>query len=94
MPSYELSIEAAADLESIGDFGVTRFGLAQALKYQLALESRFELLAQFPRMGAPTYDILPGPLPLRGAHDLLYHRFRTDFHCARASCLSRLQATL
>jgi toxin ParE1/3/4 len=66
MPSYELSIEAAADLESIGDYGVTRFGLAQALKYQLALESRFELLAQFPRMGAPTYDILLGlyPLPL------------------------------
>ena len=43
MPSYELSIEAAADLESIGDYGVTRFGLPQALKYQLALESRFEL---------------------------------------------------
>jgi plasmid stabilization system protein ParE len=59
MPSYELSIEAAADLESIGDFGVTRFGLAQALKYQLALESRFELLAQFPRMGAPTF--MPAP---------------------------------
>jgi toxin ParE1/3/4 len=60
MPSYRLSVEAAADLESIGQFGVATFGLAQALKYLLALESRFELLAQFPRIGLPTYDLLPG----------------------------------
>jgi plasmid stabilization system protein ParE len=56
MPSYELSIEAAADIESTGNDGITTFGFAQALKYQLALESRFELLAQFPRIGLPTYD--------------------------------------
>jgi len=60
MPSYELSIKAAADIESIGYDGMAVFGLAQALKYQLALESRFELLAQFPRIGLPTYDLLPG----------------------------------
>jgi hypothetical protein len=35
MPSYELSIEAAADIESIGNNGITTFGFAQALKYQL-----------------------------------------------------------
>ena len=78
MPSYELSIEAAADLESIGDFGVTRFGLAQALKYQLALESRFELLAQFPRIGAPTYDILPGLYRFPyGAH-MIFHTIASE----------------
>jgi toxin ParE1/3/4 len=60
MPGYRLSLEAAADLESIGDYGIAAFGLAQALKYHLALESRFELLAQFPRIGLPTYDLLPG----------------------------------
>jgi toxin ParE1/3/4 len=60
MPSYELSVEAAVDIESIGDEGMASFGFAQALKYQLALESRFELLAQFPRIGMPTYDLLPG----------------------------------
>jgi toxin ParE1/3/4 len=60
MPVYRLSAEAVADLESIGEFGVTAFGLAQALKYLLALESRFELLAQFPRIGLPTYDLSPG----------------------------------
>jgi plasmid stabilization system protein ParE len=60
MPGYRLSLEAAADLESIGDYGIPAFGLAQALKYHPALESRFELLAQFPRIGLPTYDLLPG----------------------------------
>jgi toxin ParE1/3/4 len=60
MPGYRLSNEAAADLESIGDYGVATFGLAQALKYHVGLESRFELLAQFPRIGVPTYDLLPG----------------------------------
>ena len=60
MAGYRLSHEAAADLESIIDYGIGAFGLAQALKYHLALESRFELLAQFPRIGVPTYDLLPG----------------------------------
>ena len=60
MPGYRLSNEAAADLESIGDYGVATFGLAQALKYHVGLESRFELLAQFPRIGMPSYDLLPG----------------------------------
>ena len=48
MPSFRLSSEAAADVEAIGDYGIATFGLAQALKYHLALESRFELLGQFP----------------------------------------------
>jgi plasmid stabilization system protein ParE len=60
MPGYRLSVEAVADLEAIGDFGIATFGLAQALKHHLALESRFELLAQFPRIGLPTYDLLSG----------------------------------
>ena len=59
-PSYKLSAEAAADLDAIGDYGIATFGLAQALKYHLALESRFELLGQFPRIGLPTYDLHPG----------------------------------
>jgi toxin ParE1/3/4 len=73
MPGCKLSVEAAADLESIGDFGVATFGLAQALRYHLALESRFELLAQFPRIGLPTYDLLPGLYRFPyGAHVIFY----------------------
>ena len=60
MSAFKLSIEAAADLEAIGDRGMKTFGLAQSLKYHLALESRFELLAQFPRIGMPSYDLRPG----------------------------------
>ena len=60
MPSFRLSSEAAADVEAIGDYGIATFGLAQTLKYHLALESRFELLGQFPRIGMPTYDLRPG----------------------------------
>jgi toxin ParE1/3/4 len=60
MPSFRLSVEAAGDIEAIGDFGITTFGFTQALKYHLALESRFELLGQFPRIGSPTYDLRPG----------------------------------
>lgn len=60
MPSYRLSKQAAADVEAIGDYGVRTFGLAQALKYHLWLETRFELLAEFPRLGTPSYDLRPG----------------------------------
>ncbi len=60
MPSYKLSKEAAADIEDIGDYGMRTFGLAQALKYHLGMESRFELLAEFPRIGIPSYDLRPG----------------------------------
>ena len=60
MPSFRLSAEAAADVEAIGDYGIATFGIPQALKYHLALESRFELLGEFPRLGMPTYDLRPG----------------------------------
>ena len=60
MPSYKLSEEAALDVEFIIDDGLREFGINQALKYHLGLESRFELLAQFPRIGLPTYDVRPG----------------------------------
>ena len=61
MPSYRLTVAAARDLDAIGEYGIETFGLTQqALKYHVALESRFELLAQFPRIGTPTYDLKPG----------------------------------
>jgi toxin ParE1/3/4 len=78
MPGYKLSVEAAADLESIGDFGIAIFGLAQALKYHLALESRFELLAQFPRIGLPTYDLLPGLYRFPYAAHVIFYTIAPD----------------
>lgn len=60
MPNYRLSGQAERDVERIGDDGMAKFGLAQAMRYHLALESRFELLAEYPRIGRPTYDLRPG----------------------------------
>ena len=54
MPSYKLSAEGVRVIEGIGESGMSKFGLAQALRYHLGLESRFELLAEFPRIGLPT----------------------------------------
>jgi toxin ParE1/3/4 len=78
MPGYRLSVEAAVDLESIADYGVAAFGLAQALKYHLALESRFELLAQFPRIGLPTYDLLPGLYRFPYAAHVIFYLIAPD----------------
>jgi toxin ParE1/3/4 len=73
MPSYRLSVDAATDVDAIGDYGIATFGLAQALKYHLALESRFELLGQFPRIGIPTYDLRPGLYRYPyGSHTIFY----------------------
>ena len=60
MPRYRLSRLAVVDIEGINDYGISRFGLEQALKYHVGLESRFELLTLFPRMGTPSYDLRPG----------------------------------
>jgi toxin ParE1/3/4 len=60
MPGYRLSTEADEDIQHILRYGILNFGVAQALKYHSGLESRFELLAQFSRIGMPTYDLSPG----------------------------------
>ena len=61
MPSYRLSSRGCRDVEAIGDYGYRPPSVWRRLsKYHLALESRFELLGQFPRIGMPTYDLRPG----------------------------------
>lgn len=59
-PNYKLSNEAVADIHVIGNDSCLTFGLTQTLKYHLGLESRFELLAQFPRVSLTSYDLRPG----------------------------------
>lgn len=60
MPNFRLSKRAASDIEQIGDYGIANFGLTQALKYHLGLDSRFEMLAEYPRIGTPSYDLRRG----------------------------------
>ena len=60
MPSYRLSAEAAVDVERIAEFTVGTFGALQAVKYHASLERTFQLLAEFPRIGLPAYDVRAG----------------------------------
>jgi len=48
MARYKLSLAADRDFENILDFGIDRFGLAQALEYQNAMKERFAQLAAQP----------------------------------------------
>ena len=87
MPSYEISVEAATDIEAIGDYGVSTFGLAQALKYQLALESPIRVARTIPPDGLAN---LRSParalsIPLQVAHDLLHYIRGQHRHCTGAA---------
>jgi plasmid stabilization system protein ParE len=37
MPGFKLSVEAAADLEAIGEYGLKTFGFAQLASWALSL---------------------------------------------------------
>lgn len=73
MANYRLSELAAADVESIVEFTVETFGALQAVKYHASLERTFQLLADFPRIGLPTYDLRPGLYRLpHKSHTIFY----------------------
>ena len=60
MGRYELSEAAAFDFENIFDFGIDRFGLAQALEYQQGMAKRFAELAEQPKLYPAVDDIRAG----------------------------------
>ncbi len=60
MAGYELSKAAAQDFENIFDFGIDRFGLAQALDYQNGLKQRFTQLVEQPKHYAAVEHIRKG----------------------------------
>ena len=78
MPEYRLSNAAVADIETIGMEGVGQFGFAQALKYHAGLESRFELIAQFPRIGHPAYDLEPGLYQFLYRSHMIFYMIEPD----------------
>lgn len=61
---YRLQPAAVADLTEIGRFTRLRWGRDQQRRYLRLLETRFELLAATPLVGAARDDIAPG---LRGS---------------------------
>jgi len=50
MGRYELANAAAEDFENIFNFGIDRFGLTQALDYQIGMKRRFGELADQPKL--------------------------------------------
>ena len=60
MPSYRLAPDAFEDLVDIADIGIARFGQLQSAKYHASLERTFDILAGFPRIGSPSYDLREG----------------------------------
>lgn len=73
MARYELSIAADRDFEGIFNFGIDRFGLAQALSYQDGLKQRFANLAADPERYPAVVHIREGyRRSVFGAHAIYY----------------------
>lgn len=60
MPGHRLSAEAEQDVEDTTEFGVVNFGRNQAIKYHSSILRTIEILALFPRIGLPSYDLREG----------------------------------
>ena len=69
MADVKLSVRAEADLLDIYGHTESTFGAYQAEAYLAGLERTFDLLANFPRIGASIEEIMPG-----------YRRFRFQAH--------------
>ena len=57
MGEFELTTAAEADLERLYDFGVARFGVTQARRYQEELFGCFQLLADFPGIAGLPFKV-------------------------------------
>lgn len=51
MKPYRLTLVADNDIIKIAAYGIKRFGVVQAERYQQELERIFRLICDFPRMG-------------------------------------------
>ena len=73
MPGFRLSCRAEEDLIQIYVTGVQAFGLAQAERYQNALEASFDLIAAHPEIARERHELRP---PVRihrhGSHVVIY----------------------
>lgn len=60
MTTYLISEAAARDIETIVEFTMTAFGKFQAISYHASIERTFQILAEFPRIGRPTFELMDG----------------------------------
>ncbi|WP_367915505.1 type II toxin-antitoxin system RelE/ParE family toxin [Leadbetterella sp. DM7] len=74
MASYRLSETAKEDLIRIHQFGVLKFGVAQADKYFYAFFGQFEIIAKQPYLFQPVDYIQPGYRRCVCGVDSIYYR--------------------
>jgi toxin ParE1/3/4 len=83
-PGWRLTAPAADDLDSIFDYSVERWSLAQAERYADDLRNAFDLLASFPGLARERFDVTP---PIRvhpvGSHRVLYRQSGDDIEIIR-----------
>ena len=60
MAEYRLSKRAYADIVSIGDYTIERFGIEQARRDRNQLEDALQALANSPSRGRPADEVAPG----------------------------------
>ncbi|MGJ3250516.1 MAG: type II toxin-antitoxin system RelE/ParE family toxin [Elainellaceae cyanobacterium] len=59
-PQFYLSQPAIQDIEDIADYIASQTELEQAERFLLKLDAKFARITQFPSLGRPRDEILPG----------------------------------
>ncbi len=59
-PQFYLSQPAIQDIEDIADYIASQTGLEQAEHFLSKLDAKFARITQFPTLGRPRNEILPG----------------------------------
>jgi len=72
--SYQLTDEAAKDIEGILDHSVKNFGAVQTEYYFEALKECIELLADNPNIGYSAEDILPDYLRFPHESHIIFYK--------------------
>ena len=76
---YNLSEEAATDLEDIYFYGLIQHGLPQADKYEDSLYRAFELLAEMPTLGRSSERDHPKEHRWRHGSHVIYYRIEPNY---------------
>lgn len=78
MPDYRISVRARAQLIDIYAFTVERFGAYQAEAYHGGFERTFDLIANFPRIGAPVDELASGHRRFRFQSHYVFYTEESD----------------
>jgi toxin ParE1/3/4 len=84
MGKYRLSPQARNQIRDIGRFSKRRFGAYQAKAYHAGLERTFELLADFPKMGVSSDELLIGARRFRFQSHIVFYTEDGDSILIRA----------